>query len=708
MNRDPDRLYDLLPPVYRDRDVAQGYALRGLLRVIAEQAGVVEDDIDGMYDNWFIETCAPWVVPYIGDLIGYQAVHSAGDPSGPADEGATILVPRREVANTIRFRRRKGTLPVLEDVAFAVTGWPARVVEFAPYLGITQPVRALDILPKPAKPSSLGGRLVDLRLADSLARLGTPFDTVARRPDLRGPGSSKGGRFNLPDVGVYVWRSKVYSVTRTRATRVNEGGKSPGSLRYTFDALGIEIPLYTLPNQGTQNGPLGFPEPIRRAAFTERKDGQEQASANYYGGSRSLSIWLNGKHEPLGPEQIVPANLGKVDYVPPPGRVAVDPERGLIAFRTDMRPDLVEVEYHYAFPMDLGGGEYERALPETASDHIDRVDTSEKLADVVDQWQKNQPAVWVIEFSTSGVYTIPESFEMAPGSRLTLRAANKVRAVLQVNNGDTLTFTGGAVVPAPPPSADPTRCGLVLDGLLVMGSTVRIEGDFSDVLLRHCTFVPGVSLGLDLAPLQPDDPSLILAVPAAAVIIDHCIVGFTQVVHGLVPADPCRLDIADSILDATDGEKLALRAPDCTPAHARLTVARSTVRGAVSVHALDAAQDSIFDGKVSVARSQEGCMRFCYVRPDGKPRTPRRFECQPPLVGDADSIRLRFESTRYGSPAYCRLAVDCAKEIRFGAEDESEMGVYHDLLEPQRLANLRTRLDEFTPAALRAVAILAT
>ena len=60
-------------------------------------------------------------MPYLGDLIGYQPVHEAGEPGDPehAVSGDTarnkILIPRREVANTIHYRRRKGTLAVLED-----------------------------------------------------------------------------------------------------------------------------------------------------------------------------------------------------------------------------------------------------------------------------------------------------------------------------------------------------------------------------------------------------------------------------------------------------------------------------------------------------------------------------------------------------------------------------------------------------------------
>ena len=70
-------------------------------------------------------------------------------------------------------------------------------------------------------------------------------------------------------------------------------------------------------------------------------------------------------------------------------------------------------------------------------------------------------------------------------------------------------------------------------------------------------------------------------------------------------------------------------------------------------------------------------------------------------------VRPRFNSLRYGMATYCQLANTCAEEIKRGADDESEMGVFHDLFQPQREANLRTRLDEFTPAGVNAGIILA-
>ena len=73
-----DRLFALLPAAHRRRDLETGGALRDLLRVVAEQVQVVEDDIAQLYENWFVETADDWVVPYIGALIGYEPVAEAG------------------------------------------------------------------------------------------------------------------------------------------------------------------------------------------------------------------------------------------------------------------------------------------------------------------------------------------------------------------------------------------------------------------------------------------------------------------------------------------------------------------------------------------------------------------------------------------------------------------------------------------------------
>ena len=139
MSQSLDRLYNLLPVIYRQRDETQSSPLKTLLQIITEQVILVEDDISQLYENWFIETCEDWAVPYIAELIGYRPVHQAGEPGDiktlQGQQRNKILIPRREVANTIRYRQRKGTLALLELLANDVAGWPARAVEFYRLLG---------------------------------------------------------------------------------------------------------------------------------------------------------------------------------------------------------------------------------------------------------------------------------------------------------------------------------------------------------------------------------------------------------------------------------------------------------------------------------------------------------------------------------------------------------------------------------------------
>src|SRR5713226_5589911 len=200
MSGAPDRLYELLPAVYRLRDVDEGWPLQALLRIITEQADVLDADISQLYENWFIETCQDWVVPYIADLIGFSPVHEAGETSTAATSEARlrnkILIPRREVANTIRFRRRKGTLSVLVDLAEAVAGWPARPVEFYKLLSVAQSINHLCLH---------RGRTADLRDGVALQFLNGPFDRMAHTAEVRRILSPHDpGRFNIPTVGLFV------------------------------------------------------------------------------------------------------------------------------------------------------------------------------------------------------------------------------------------------------------------------------------------------------------------------------------------------------------------------------------------------------------------------------------------------------------------------------------------------------------------------
>src|SRR6185503_222882 len=80
--------------------------LGALLWVLADEIAVLEENVAQLDDDLFVETAAPWVLPYIGDLIGYRPLHGK----------VTRVARRAEVAHTIAFRRRKGTASMLEQL----------------------------------------------------------------------------------------------------------------------------------------------------------------------------------------------------------------------------------------------------------------------------------------------------------------------------------------------------------------------------------------------------------------------------------------------------------------------------------------------------------------------------------------------------------------------------------------------------------------
>jgi len=757
-----DRLNKLLPAVYRMRDADQKYVLQALLRVIAEQVNVFEDDVQQLYEDWFIETAEDWVVPYVADLIGYSPVSDAGQVGEVTTAKGRalnrVLIPRREVANTIKYRRRKGTLALLELLSNDIAGWPARAVEFFKLLGWNQNINHLHLH---------RAMTTDLRRVEDLDLLGGPFDPLAHTVDVRRINSHRTiGRYNIPSVAVFVWRLKSYSVTRSPPHC--EEKVHPNC--YTFSLLSQDAPLFIKPEPDAEPTHIAeevnVPAAIRRLALAKHPE-------RFYGADKSLAIWAEGwagldATRPVPVEAIIPADLSDWQYAPPLKHIAVDPVLGRFAFPLDqdeLPKKGVRVAYHYGFSADIGGGEYARPILNPSAREVEKPDPQDPtktisetvepsfyrvgegqplrhLRDALDHWREENPLDAVIELTDSGIYVEPVNIHLQVGQTLQLRASNGVRPVIrmldwQMDLPDALTVT----------MCRESR--FTLDGLLLTGRGMHVHGPKrekpddprdpicgAEVVIRHCTLVPGWELACDCEPAREGEPSLEFYNIRAKVRIEHSILGSIQIHEDEVTTDPIPVRVTDSILDATSPEREAIGAPGFAVAHAVLTMLRCTVFGIVDVHAVELAENCIFNDCLNVARRQLGCMRFCHV-PYGC-RTPRRYHCQPDLVAQAIEEKLRaealakniplptqaeldaakarerlrvkpqFNGVRYGTPTYCQLADTCADEIKRGADDESEMGAFHDLFQPQREANLLARLEEFTPAGMEVGILHAT
>ena len=672
MRFDAKRLYELLPATYRIRDARQGERLKALLSVIAEQVAVLEEDLAQLHDDQFIETCAEWVVPYIGDLVGARGIFSFPDAS---------FSQRAQVANTLAYRRRKGTATVLEQLARDVTGWNASVVEYFQLLATTQYLNHL----RPHNHSFTG-----LRHWEKLEYVTSPFDSTARTADVRRIDSRR-GKHNIPNVGIHLWRLDSFPLEHAAAFQVD-------ARRYHFDPLGRDVPLFNQPETESEIShlaePVNVPAPLSRRVLHEKLN-------TYYGGDRSLLVDADFVFPPGSPpaDEIRVCDLSDLTDAAgtvvgwahmPTGKIAIDPVLARAALPQDATR--VRVSYHYGFSARMGGGQYGRArtfasgltpVRRVPGDHPTIQAALDDLAGTGG----------VVEIEDNGTYLETLSLSLAASAKLELRAADERRPVLFLNGG--MTLAGGV------------DAEVTLNGLVIAGGNVRVPAagnELRTLTLRHCTLAPAATPD-PLASSPPAPPlapvQLIAKVPNLTLIIDHSIAGAVHVI------EEAQAQILDSIIDSGAATATAYSGLGESEFGGPLELRNSTVVGRVRTAVMRLASNTIFFAKsavngapVEAHRLQEGCVRFSYVPLHSL--VPRKYQCHPATEADACRVKPVFTSLRFGDPAYCQLSGLTPAEIREGADDEAEMGAFHSLYQPQREANLRTRLDEYLRFGLEA------
>ena len=128
-------LYRLFPAVIRQRDLAAGQPLRKVLFNFGSLADEIEQAIETMYDDLFVETCSLTRLAYISDIVRYrpdiggQVRDAVAHPQDSAVNLVVVPYFRRDVAKTIWARKRKGTSHILGAIVRSLTGWNTAVFE---------------------------------------------------------------------------------------------------------------------------------------------------------------------------------------------------------------------------------------------------------------------------------------------------------------------------------------------------------------------------------------------------------------------------------------------------------------------------------------------------------------------------------------------------------------------------------------------------
>ena len=466
------RLWESLPEIYREADAAGADVtgpLRELLNRIGIQVAVVRRSVDALWADQSIETCADWVIPYIGDLIAARLVTGL-DPRGQ----------RLDVAYTIHWRRRKGMLATVDAVARDITGWDVHVLEAFRRLARTRhnldpPVgthavgiraggglRAAEDLIQPITRTPAGG-LADLRSAPGALLSGGPFDEAFHHADLR-RGRGMAGWYGIEKLAVYCWRLLSFGVTGATPVRV------PGpDDEYVFDPTGREIPLFLPPS----------PDSAKTTGTT--------------------SAW-----QVPGPLTAAVARVMTRAGIPPAYAVTggtaslVRPEAGRFRLSAPTG-EAVTVSFRYGFGGPIGAGTAvlsgdtplhaagEKRVAGGAG--LDQALAGAHAGDTVTIGDsRTYTAVANVTWTAGGdAAPAPGNPPAPPGpsAPLTVRARPGQRPVVrlperrQLADREQWVFKGGE------------GARLTLDGLFISGGDIVLQGSFDHVKIVGCTFDPG-------------------------------------------------------------------------------------------------------------------------------------------------------------------------------------------------------------------------
>lgn len=686
-----EKLWEWIPETYRHEDglADPPHVLRGIVELLARQAANARRTTDRLWEDQYIEFCDDWAVPYIGRLLGTRLLGSLNRRGRRVD-----------VARTIFYRRRKGTLVVMEALIQDITGWEGAVVES--FKRLARARHGLD--PEPGRfagpiTGTPPGGTADLRLGRIGGILDGPFDDLAHTPDFRRLEGFQ-GRYNIPKLNFFLYRLGAYEVTFPTPFDFGED-------RYTFDPSGREVPLFR-PSQRVHTEECTpvkewqLPAPITcRQLDTFAEELITEAVA--------LLIADQEEADPLPFDAIQAGNLVAWDLPAAAGIEAfIDPDRGrFLLVNPPPAGDSVFVpRYHHGFPGEIGAGTYDRSQS-VQQEGVTRFDAGEDDPGPLTGFAL--PSSGTHEFPNSKTYVpdAPAANTVDNIDALWLQAADRSRPYITLVPGSA----GTEWIFQAPAGEGHT---LTLEGLWLgmrhedetavcpEEMTLVIDGEFDSVLIRHCTLDPG---GLR----AESDPGACRNIPAVnleirgqvrELIIESSILG--PILESTSDTDPCsagRIVIRDSIVQRRVGTNPAIETRV-----AELILERVTVFGDVHVNRLEATE-ALIQGTVIVLDNQHGCFRFSTAHDTPDKRMPRRFES--PLFTPRIPNHF-FTSRTFGDPGYAQLSATAPDEIARGADNRGEMGAFNLLLNPIKLDDLETKVLEFMPFGLIPQFILET
>ena len=570
-----------------------------------------------------------------------------------------------------RYRRRKGTAAMLEQLARDVTGWDARAVEYFELLATTQYMNHR----RPRQPRRA-------RRCATAHALGCDRDGRSTRSRARSTcaGSQTGARAATTS------RTSASSCgasapTGSRARRRRPSAAGPPAALPLQPARPRRAALHPPAGRGRDHAPRRADQ---RARADHRGDASPATSAATTATARSIDSPLRrGRRPPSRRSRIAVCDLRRRRRRPgrttrPPGMIAIDPVLGRLAWRcrTSRRPDRRPRRRSTTASRPTSA-----AASTTARRHCSSRRAGGRQRASRTTTPRSRPrstplgGAGVVEITDSGRYA-----RDAADRRRRRAAAIELRAARR-----------------PPADARPRRpadrraaataAACTLNGLLVAGDAARRARDGSNALAgcasRHCTLVPGRALDPDGAPALPGQPASASDRPGAGVeTVERSIIGARPRPRGLdrrrhrqhrrrTAPDRRRLRRAAAATAAAAARSTLEAAPSSARSHCDVAVGSNSIlpRRACEVGAPPGGLRAL----------QLRCRRLDRAAALPLPARRRRRPASRPALHLAALRRPRLlPARRRARPTPSAAAPTTSRE----------MGAFHHLYAPQRETNL--------------------
>lgn len=753
-------LYARLPEIYRQRDSEQQPPgqLQAYLALVEEAFGALHDNIGSLYRDLFIESCSPWVIPYIGELLGVSVL-----------SGETWTL-RADVADTIELRRMKGTLHALELLAYDLTQWTAHSVELREILTWFQHLNHQRPDVQSTNPGLAGvarGGTMPIRNPALLSLLGTPFDSFAHYPDLKKVALGV-LRPNLPSVAIFLWRLAAYQAPVSLPVARGQFPLTPTlpsgasfAARFDMEPSGKPVVLFNTSRTSPNAVPPVLstmdevPGPIPSPRITEASPlgvPSEYVAVNVYDATAAnldsvqitdvgLQFHLPQATFPSDVWTIRGANLCAWEAGLRPElnnrEIAVDPRIGRVVFGVANAAEATALEsgllvtFTYGAVGAVGAQPVDLALPDFwtaagvvrrnvqlrqdplalqhALDHLDTANAPVLVA-IEDSLTHVLDLGAVLGTTTeNGVVTLNLKYPLAivavNGNRplIMLKTPLAFRPVEVIASGGQTQSSVDALVAA----LDVRLQGLYITQNSPATTPLIARAAVATLEIGGCTLDPGSAMGLSGNPGPPITAAKLDAQFGFASATEYKAfqvaprIAISQSIAGsLLMEAAYSLSLQNSIIDAG--------APPAISGASAFAV--SSAADPVNGYGPPLSfQQCTFFGRCRLRSASGGGGIFAHalevwnnqvgcIRQSSfaneSNRLPQNFACVTGAI-------VNFTNGSWNQPGYAQLALDCDRRVLENGPNDDQMGAFGYLLEAHKWRNLQVRLREYMPAGSR-------